>query len=221
MKREVQVAAVQFNIQLGDIDANVNYVRGVLPRLAEQGCRLAVLPEMWSCGFAYRELNELAKRAPEVVEEMGRLSREYGMVLVGSVPEPDGDSGLQHRLQARPGSCRQVPEDPPIFLANEDRAFSGGDSWLVADTSVGRIGVFICCDLPLPGARPAPGGGGRRSSSSPANGRSFAGRALANPSQGAGHRKPALRCRRQLLRIIGSTIFRRQPRHRPEGGNPR
>ena len=45
---------------------------------------------MWSCGFAYRELNDLAKRTPEVVEEMGRLSAEYGMVLVGCLPEPDG-----------------------------------------------------------------------------------------------------------------------------------
>src|ERR1700674_1106544 len=91
MKREVTAAAIQFNIRLGDIDANLNYVRNILPRLAERGCQLAVLPEMWSCGFAYRELNELAKRTPEVVEEMGRLSRAYGMVLVGSVPEPDGD----------------------------------------------------------------------------------------------------------------------------------
>ena len=151
MKREVTAAAIQFNIRLGDIDANLEYVRNILPRLADRGCQLAVLPEMWSCGFAYRELNELAKRTPEVVEEMGRLSRTRGMVLVGSVPEPDGDRVCntaylfdQGRL---PGAYRKIH----LFsLMNEDRSFTGGDSWLVADTSVGRIGAFICYDLRFP-----------------------------------------------------------------------
>jgi predicted amidohydrolase len=33
---------------------------------------------------------------------------------------------------------------------NEDRSFTGGDKWTVVDTSVGRIGVFICYDLRFP-----------------------------------------------------------------------
>ncbi|HML46836.1 MAG TPA: hypothetical protein PKE04_08820, partial [Clostridia bacterium] len=32
-------------------------VDGALRRLAAQGCTLAVLPEMWDTGYAYRELN--------------------------------------------------------------------------------------------------------------------------------------------------------------------
>ena len=61
MKREIKAAAVQFNIKLGDIDANVDQVRSAVARCAAQGCQLAVLPEMWSCGFDYRNLPELAK----------------------------------------------------------------------------------------------------------------------------------------------------------------
>ena len=87
---------MQFNIKLSDIDANVEHVREALKRLHDEGVQLAVLPEMWSCGFAYRELNDLAKRT-KMVEEMGRLSAEYGMVLVGSLPEPDGErSAIRH-----------------------------------------------------------------------------------------------------------------------------
>ena len=151
MKREVKAAVIQFNIKLGDIDANVSHVREALARLADQGCQLAVLPEMWSCGFAYRELVELAKRTPEVVEEMGRLSRQYGMVLVGSVPEPDGDRVCNTAYLLDRGNLAGKYRKIHLFsLMNEDRAFHGGDSWLVADTSAGRVGVIICYDLRFP-----------------------------------------------------------------------
>lgn len=151
MKREIKAAAVQFNIKLADIDANVEYVRNALARLADNGVQLAVLPEMWSCGFAYRELNELARRTPEVVEEMGRLSADYGMVLVGSLPEPDGDKVCNTAYVMDRGELAGKYRKIHLFsLMNEDRSFTGGDSWLVADTSVGRIGVFICYDLRFP-----------------------------------------------------------------------
>jgi omega-amidase len=151
MKREVRAAAVQFNIRLGDIDANVAYVRSALERLADQGCQLVVLPEMWSCGFDYRKLIGLAQRTPEVVEEMGRLSAQYGMVLVGSLPEPDGEKVCNTAYLLDRGNLAGRYRKIHLFsLMNEDRSFTGGDSWLVADTSAGRIGVFICYDLRFP-----------------------------------------------------------------------
>ncbi|MCM2357573.1 MAG: carbon-nitrogen family hydrolase [Geobacteraceae bacterium] len=151
MKREIKAAAVQFNIKLGDIDANVEHVRSAVARLAREGVQLAVLPELWSCGFHYRELPELARRTPEVVEEMGRLSAEYGMVLVGSLPEPDGEKVCNTAYLLDRGRLAGKYRKIHLFsLMNEERSFTGGDSWLVADTSVGRLGVFICYDLRFP-----------------------------------------------------------------------
>jgi predicted amidohydrolase len=151
MNREIKAGAVQFNIQLGDIDANVAYVRGAVERLAAAGCQLVVLPEMWSCGFAYRDLAALARRTPEVVEEMGRLSAAHGMVLVGSLPEPDGDKVCNTAYIMDRGTLSGKYRKIHLFsLMNEDRSFTGGDSWLVVDTSAGRLGVFICYDLRFP-----------------------------------------------------------------------
>jgi predicted amidohydrolase len=67
MKREVKAAAIQFNIRTGDIDTNLEQARNALERLADSGCQLAVLPEMWSTGYAYGEINRLALRTREVV----------------------------------------------------------------------------------------------------------------------------------------------------------
>ena len=151
MEREVKVAAVQFNIRLGDIDANVAHVRKAVARAADQGCRLVVLPEMWNCGFCYQDLLQLAKRTPEVVEEMGRLSSEHGVVLAGSLPEPDGQKICNTAYVLDNGRLAGKYRKIHLFsLMNEDRSFTGGDSWLVADTSVGRIGVAICYDIRFP-----------------------------------------------------------------------
>ncbi|MBT0665029.1 carbon-nitrogen family hydrolase [Geobacter pelophilus] len=151
MSGTIRAAAIQINIQLGDIDANVTRVREAVAAVAGQGVQLAVLPEVWSSGFAYRELTELAQRTPELVEEMGRLSAEYNMVLVGSLPEPDGDKVCNTAYLMDKGQLVGKYRKIHLFsLMNEDRSFTGGDRWLVADTSVGRIGVFICYDLRFP-----------------------------------------------------------------------
>lgn len=151
MSRQIKAAAIQFNIKLGDIDANVAHARQAVARVAAAGCELAVLPEMWSTGFAYKELNELALRTSEMVEEMARLSREHDLVLVGSLPEPDGDRVCNTAYVLDRGKLAGSYRKIHLFsLMNEDRNISGGTKWLVVNTSAGRIGVFICYDLRFP-----------------------------------------------------------------------
>lgn len=151
MQKPVKAAAVQFNIALGDIESNLSHVVGTLRRLAQQGVELAVLPEMWSCGFAYRELNALAERTPELVARLSELSRELSMVIVGSLPEAHGDKVFNTAYLLDRGALAGSYRKLHLFsLMGEDRSLDSGDSILVADTSVGRIGVMICYDLRFP-----------------------------------------------------------------------
>ena len=147
----IQAAAIQFNVKQGDVDANLAHVRMALKRVAEQGANLAVLPEMWSSGFAYKTLNELALRTAGIVEELLSLSREHRLVIVGSMPEPNGDKVFNTIFLADNGTLAGVYRKIHLFsLLGEDRAFSGGDRRLLAETSIGRIGVIICYDLRFP-----------------------------------------------------------------------
>ena len=134
------------------MDANLAYVRrGPSPRGRRQGANLAVLPEMWSSGFAYRNLNELAVRTEGIVAELLELSRELKLVIVGSMPEPHGDKVFNTVYVIDNGRLAGVYRKMHLFsLLGEDRAFDGGDSWLLADTSLGKIGVIICYDLRFP-----------------------------------------------------------------------
>jgi omega-amidase len=151
MPRPVKAAAVQFNIKLGEIDPNRQHVHSALARLADEGVELVVLPEMWSSGFAYKELNELATRTGELVEELGTLSAKYGMVVVGSLPEPHEDKVYNTAFVLDHGKMRGKYRKIHLFsLMQEDRSFDSGSSSLLVETSVGKLGVFICYDLRFP-----------------------------------------------------------------------
>jgi omega-amidase len=149
--KTIQAAAIQFNVKQGDVDANLDYVRKALRRVAEKGSQLAVLPEMWSSGFAYRNLNELAGRTAGIIGELLDLSRELGLVIVGSMPEPHGEKVFNTVYVVDNGHLTGTYRKLHLFsLLGEDKAFDSGDSWLLADTSIGKVGVIICYDLRFP-----------------------------------------------------------------------
>lgn len=151
MQKSIKAAAVQFNIALADVDQNVAYVEKALRRLAAQGVELAVLPEMWSCGFAYRELNQLATRTPGIVEKLQALSAELSLTVIGSLPEPHGDKVFNTAYVVDRGRVAGSYRKMHLFsLMGEDRHLDRGDSVLLAETSVGKIGVMICYDLRFP-----------------------------------------------------------------------
>ena len=147
----IQAAAIQFKVTQGDVDANLAYVRKALARAADQGANLAVLPEMWSSGFSYKNLNELALRTAGIVEELLELSRELKLVICGSMPEPNGDKVFNTVFVMDNGILAGTYRKLHLFsLLGEDKAFDGGDRWLAVDTSIGKIGVIICYDLRFP-----------------------------------------------------------------------
>jgi len=151
MPRLVKAASVQFNIKLAEIDENRQHVHSALARLADDGVELVVLPEMWGTGFAYKELNELATRTGDLVEELGALSAQYGMVIVGSLPEPHENKVYNTAYVLDRGKMRGKYRKIHLFsLMQEDRSFDSGCSPLLVDTSVGKLGVFICYDLRFP-----------------------------------------------------------------------
>lgn len=151
MSRTVKAAAVQFNISLGEIEPNLAHVRRELERLAGEGVQLVLLPEMWATGFAYKQLNELAQRTAELVSELAALSLRYGMVIVGSLPEPHDNKVYNTAYVLDRGELKGKYRKIHLFsLMQEDRSFDSGESWLLVETSIARIGVFICYDLRFP-----------------------------------------------------------------------
>ena len=151
MSRTLIVAAVQFNIRLGDINANWQAAEQGLRAAAAQGAKLAVLPEMWSSGYDYRRLAELARQSPELLPRLLALSAELGLTIVGSLAESDDDKVCNTAWVIDQGRIVGKYRKLHLFSTmGEDRFLHAGDHYLVVATSVGRLGIAICYDLRFP-----------------------------------------------------------------------
>lgn len=151
MSRILTTAAVQFNIHLGEIEANWQSAEQGLRAVAAQGVKLAVLPEMWSSGYDYRHLAALATQSPEILQRLLALSAELGLAIVGSLAESDDDKVCNTAWVIDQGRIVGKYRKLHLFSTmQEDRFLHAGDQTLVVDTSVGRLGIAICYDLRFP-----------------------------------------------------------------------
>ena len=147
----VKAAALQFNIALGEVDANLDKAQAGLRRVAQQGAQLAVLPEMWSTGYAYRKLPELAAETPRVLERISHTCGEHNLVSVGSLPELEDGRIYNTAYVIDHGEIVASYRKLHLFSTlGEDKFLAAGNHSLVVDTAVGRLGIAICYDLRFP-----------------------------------------------------------------------
>lgn len=151
MKETVRAAAVQFNITLGDVGANLAKALAGLEQARVEDARLAVLPEMWSTGYAYKQLPRLAEETPRVLAALAEFARREQMVIVGSLPEKSGERIYNTAYVIDAGQTVASYRKLHLFSTmGEDRFLAAGDSTGVIATSIGRLGVAICYDLRFP-----------------------------------------------------------------------
>lgn len=145
-----KAASVQFDIKLGDVDANLSYVLSEINRLSKQGVRLILLPEMWSTGYAWRKLGKLSERTPEIIEKLKKASKK-GTIIIGSIPEKDRDAIYNTAYVVDSGKVIGKYRKIHLFTPmKEDCFLKAGNEPLLCNTSLGKIGVLICYDVRFP-----------------------------------------------------------------------
>lgn len=142
----------QWEVIPGRPDINVGKVEHALPLFADEGCRLLLLPEMWSCCFDYGRLREHAGSTPEILDRIGDWCRRYGMVIIGSLPDLEDDRIYNTNFVVdADGTVRGAYRKTHLFtLHGEHNHFAAGDQPLVCETRAGRLGVITCYDLRFP-----------------------------------------------------------------------
>lgn len=137
----------------------------MLREAAKNGAKVACLPELFLTDYFCQGLDikkfDLAEKIPgKTTEALGKIARETGMVIIGSVYEKAA-AGLHYNTATVTdnngelvGIYRKmhIPHDP---LFEEKYYFAQGDLGFKAhDTSAGRLGALVCWDQWYPeGAR--------------------------------------------------------------------
>jgi predicted amidohydrolase len=108
---------------------------------------------MWLTGYAYRRLDEQARRTPESLARVGALAMKHGYFDAGSWAERTEDGRLANTacIVGPDGSVRARYRKVHLFgPMKEDRHFAAGRSACVAKLEIGTIGLALCYDLRFP-----------------------------------------------------------------------
>jgi N-carbamoylputrescine amidase len=148
-----------------DRERNLRASEDGLREVARRGAKLVLLQELhasvYFCQHESTELFNLAEPIPgPSSERLGKLARELGLVIVGSLFERRAP-GIYHNTAvvldsdgSLVGKYRKmhIPDDPGYY---EKFYFTPGDlGFTPVQTSVGKLGVLVCWDQWYPeGAR--------------------------------------------------------------------
>lgn len=149
---KLKAGFVQFDVVYSDFENNINEVKKGIEVLHKNEVELAVLPEMWSSGFDYASLEDAAEKTLEILKIISEISKEYNMVIAGTLPfKRDGKIYNTLFVMEKDGKIAAKYEKIHLFsYSGEHKGFVRGNRPVVADTSVGRLGLMICYDLRFP-----------------------------------------------------------------------
>ena len=147
-----KAASFQFDVKLGEIETNLSKVIKELYILGNSGVDIAVLPEMWSCGFDNKRLPEHAKHTPFIIDKLSSIASRFNMIIAGSLPEISGENVFNTiYLIDTDGNQSGFYRKTHLFSPNEEnKYFTAGKQAAVFHTSVCPIGLMICYDLRFP-----------------------------------------------------------------------
>jgi len=148
-----------------DVQSNLKIARRLLEQAAEQGARLAVLPENFAA-MGHADPLALgraeAQGAGPILPWLGQAARDLGLwIVAGTLPLPsDGEP------DAKPRACSLLVDDRGQRVARYDKLhlfdadvadsrgryresdhYAPGQRLVVADTPLGRLGMTVCYDL--------------------------------------------------------------------------
>lgn len=123
--------------------------------LADRGCELVTLPELWPCGYNPSTLADDARAAAEPLDgprgrRLSLAARKHEVWLfAGTVPELDGDDLYNTSVVYAPdGSLRAAHRKVYLYTPlAEDMVFAAGSGPTVVEVEgVGTVGLSTCFD---------------------------------------------------------------------------
>jgi len=153
-KREVTVASVQLDVELGNVEATRTKVAGWVDQAAQAGADVVLFPELiLSAGYSLGEkFYDVAEPIPgPSTEALGHQAREHNLYIVAGLAERDGTGTVYNSavILGRTGEVIGAYRKTHVFSPTES-FFALGAELSVFNLDFGCIAVPICYDLEFP-----------------------------------------------------------------------
>jgi predicted amidohydrolase len=150
--KSFKVAAVAFDPAWGDLDGNISRMVVGLEDVAQQGVRLAVLPEQATIGYIFDDFAMVEPYLDTIpgktTAAISKVTSAHHMYVVVGIAERDAETGLGYNTVALIGPSGYIGKYRKHGLNAQDQRWVsvGNLGFPVFDTELGRITMLICYD---------------------------------------------------------------------------
>jgi predicted amidohydrolase len=152
MERTVRVAAVQLDVRVGDVSANMNGCETLALRAVAQGAKWIALPEFFNTGVAF--LPALADRVETEEGPAAALLRDisarHGVMIGGSFLCRIDDGSVRNRYLAFADGTLVGRHDKDLPTMWENAFYEGGDpedAGVLGSHGGLRVGAAVCWEF--------------------------------------------------------------------------
>lgn len=146
----MRVAALQVEIAWEDPAANFARLGPWLDAAQAAGARLAILPEMYACGFSMQTGRIAEPEDGPSTRFLADEAARRGMWICGSVPvRPSGaERPFNTLVLAGPaGELHRYRKIHPFTFAQEHEHYGAGTEHVTVEVDGARLSLFVCYDL--------------------------------------------------------------------------
>lgn len=151
---KIKTAIIQMDIAFGNPQENYKRAEKWLQKAADEGCQLAVLPELWTTGYDLTRLDEIADReAEETIAFLSAQAKKLQMHLIGGSVANQTNDGVENTLIVvnKQGELLKKYSKLHLFRLMEEEKFlkAGKDDGLFTLENE-QMAAFICYDIRFP-----------------------------------------------------------------------
>lgn len=150
-----RLGMVQMDLVWAHPEENLARAETMVQEAASAGCRVVVLPELWSTALCGESMLHLARRYSAIVRDtMCSWAKQYNLLIIG------GSIGSLESKDLVTNTCYVIDRSGTVIgqynkvhlfpLMNEHRYLTPGSSVESVCTDVGVMGIMICYDIRFP-----------------------------------------------------------------------
>ena len=148
---KVNISLLQLNIIAGAPEKNFSNIVNALKNLPEEKLHYALLPELWSSGYSYSNIDFCAKYTQDNIYKISDIAKEKNIKIIGTVPWLENGKLYNRSLFiSNSGKIEHYYNKIHLFKPlNEDKYFTEGNKITIIKEPV-ISALTICYDLRFP-----------------------------------------------------------------------
>ncbi len=143
-----RIALIQMNVKGGEMKENLARAENCIASAADQGARLAVLPEAMDLGWTHPSCRDLAETVPdgEPARRLSAAAAANGLHVCAGLTERDGDKVYNTAILIDPKGQILCKHRKINELEIAHHCYDQGEQIRVVSTEFGTVGLMICAD---------------------------------------------------------------------------